>query len=166
AITIYNQYLALAVNRENFGTSILPHILLLNRLEQWKSPKELCVNNTPNIAEQYILDEKQQEIIQGYLDEGSRIEAEKAIDDQNARQAQENIITLEEYFQDWHSHVYSEAIGAFICLIIGGNQELRRFTRTLLRNRDIDLLTERLLGSFVPRSFPISESRGQYYGQS
>ena len=68
AITIYNQYLALAVNRENFSTSILPHILLLNRLGQWKSPRELCVN-TPNIAEQYILDEKQEEIIQGYLDQ-------------------------------------------------------------------------------------------------
>ena len=61
----------MAVNRENFGTSILPHILLLNRLEQWKSPKELCVN-TPNIAEQYILDKEQKEIIQGYLDEVSR----------------------------------------------------------------------------------------------
>jgi hypothetical protein len=160
AIKIYNQYLALAANRENFGTSILPHILLLNRLGQWKSPKEMCVN-TPNIAEQYILDKKQQEIIQGYLDEVSRIDAERAIDDQNATQAQENIITLEEYFQDWHSHVYSEAIGAFICLIIGDNQESRKFTRTLLRNRDIDLLTERLLGSFVPLSFPISESRGE-----
>jgi hypothetical protein len=160
AIKIYNQYLTLAVGRENFGSSILPHILLINRLGQWKSPSELCVN-MPNIAEQYILDEKQQEIIQGYLDEGSRIEAEQAIDDQNARQAQENIITLQDYFQDWHSHVYSEAIGAFICLIIGGNQELRKFTRTLLRNRDIDLLTERLLGSVVPRSFLISESRGE-----
>ena len=160
AITIYNQYLALAVNRENFGNSILPHILLLNRLGQWKSPRELCVN-TPNIAEQYILDEKQEEIIQGYLDEVSRIDAQKAIDDQKGRQAQENTITLQDYFQDWHSHVYSEAIGAFICLIIGGNQESRKFTRTLLRNRDIDLLTERLLGSFVPRSFPISESRGE-----
>lgn len=141
AITIYNQYLALAVNRENFSTSILPHILLLNRLGQWKSPRELCVN-TPNIAEQYILDEKQEEIIQGYLDEVSRIDAQKAIDDQKGIQAQENTITLQDYFQDWHSHVYSEAIGAFVCLIIGDSQELRLFTKTLLRNMDIDLLTK------------------------
>ena len=160
AITIYNQYLALAVNRENFSTSILPHILLLNRLGQWKSPRELCVN-TPNIAEQYILDEKQEEIIQGYLDEVSRIDAQKAIDDQKGIQAQENTITLQDYFQDWHSHVYSEAIGAFVCLIIGDSQELRLFTKTLLRNMDIDLLTKNLLGSVVPRSFPISESRGE-----
>lgn len=160
AITIYNQYLALAVNRENFSTSILPHILLLNRLGQWKSPRELCVN-TPNIAEQYILDEKQEEIIQGYLDEVSRIDAQKAIDDQKGIQAQENTITLQDYFQDWHSHVYSEAIGAFVCLIIGDSQELRQFTKTLLRNMDIDLLTKNLLGSVVPRSFPISESRGE-----
>ena len=70
------------------------------------------------VAHQYILDEKQEEIIQGYLDEVSRIDAQKAIDDQKGIQAQENTITLQDYFQDWHSHVYSEAIGAFVCLIV------------------------------------------------
>ncbi|MBC1236660.1 hypothetical protein [Nostoc sp. 2RC] len=159
AIQIYNQYLVLAVNSKNFGTAIIPNILLLNRLGQWKSPKELCVN-IPNIAESHILDATQEEIITSYLDRISQAEQQQIIQQQDKRQEQENTVNLEQYFQDWHYHVYSEAIGAFICLIAKDNQKLKELAQTLLRNRDFDLVYDRLLGIVSPRSFSVFESAG------
>lgn len=159
AIEIYNQYLALAVNSRNFGTAILPNILLLNRLGQWKSPKELCVN-IPNIAECHILDATQEDIIKIYLNEVSQATQQEIIQQQDEGQKQENTVNLEKYFQDWHYHVYSEAIGAFICLIAKDNKKLKELAQTFLRNRDLDLVYDRLLGTVSSRSFSVVESTG------
>ncbi|MEH2379094.1 MAG: hypothetical protein V7K27_09455 [Nostoc sp.] len=159
AIEIYNQYLALAVNSINFGTAILPNILLLNRLGQWKSPKELCVN-IPNIAECHILDATQEDIIKIYLDQLSQATQQQIIQQQHEGQEQENTVNLEQYFQDWHYHVYSEAIGAFICLIAKDNENLRELAQTFLRNRDLDLVYDRLLGIVSSRFFSVVESTG------
>jgi len=158
-IAIYNQYLALAVERENFDTAILPSILLLNRLGCWKSPNELCVN-IPNIAESHILDETQEDIITSYLERVSQTTQQKIIQQQDDRQEQENTVNLEQYFQNWHYHVYSEAIGAFICLIAKDNKRLKELAQTFLRNGDLDLLHERLLGIGSLRSFSVLESTG------
>ncbi|MBD2613869.1 hypothetical protein H6G94_21760 [Nostoc punctiforme FACHB-252] len=155
SIELYNQYLTLAVNYQNFATDILPNILLLNNLGKWNSTQNLCVN-IPNIAASHILDNTQEKIIKNYL-----VQVSQATQQQDDKQ-EDNIIdlNLEEYFQNWYYHVYSEAIGAFISLIAGNNEQLRRLAQAFLRNKNLDLVHHRLLGTIASRSFTIVESKG------
>jgi hypothetical protein len=155
AIELYNQYLILAVNSQNFATDILPNILLLNNLGKWKSTQNLCVN-IPNIAASHILDNTQEKIIKNYL-----VPVSQANQEQDENQEENTIeLHLEEYFQNWHYHVYSEAIGAFISLIAGNNDKLRKLAQAFLRNKNLDLVHRRLLGTIASRSFTIVESQG------
>lgn len=155
SIELYNQYLTLAVNYHNFATDILPNILLLNNLGKWNSPQILCVN-IPNIAASHILDNTQEKIIKNYL-----VQVSQATQQHDEKQEDNTIdLDLEEYFQNWHYHVYSEAIGTFICLIADNNEKFRKLAQAFLRNKNLDLVHHRLLGTITSRSFTIVESKG------
>ncbi|MBD2510109.1 DUF3883 domain-containing protein [Nostoc muscorum FACHB-395] len=155
SIELYNQYLTQAVNYHNFATDILPNILLLNNLGKWNSPQILCVN-IPNIAASHILDNTQEKIIKNYL-----VQVSQATQQQDEKQEDNTIdLDLEEYFQNWHYHVYSEAIGTFICLIADNNEKFRKLAQAFLRNKNLDLVHHRLLGTITSRSFTIVESKG------
>jgi len=168
AIAIYNEYLKLAANYSNFYYQILPNydlilpnILLLNRHLEWKPPSQLA-ETTENIDESYLLNEEQEEILQPYLPDFTIDEPEEKVNQEEEINNKEPYQLLQEYFGEWQTYVNDEAIGAFLCLIAGNDQEIKRLAQEFLLKRNFDDVLTRLIGTEEPRHFKITiQAKGE-----
>jgi len=76
-ISVYNTYLSMAciafskgIETQILPKQILPNISLLNREQRWKLVKDLCYcddRNDKHIASEYVLDDRQADIIRAYI---------------------------------------------------------------------------------------------------
>jgi len=162
AIAIYNQYLSLAVNDDNFYNEILPNILLLNRRLEWKSANQLA-ETTENIDESHLLNEEQEEILKPYLQDLTINEPDQQeITEEEEISDKEPYQLLQEYFGEWQTYVNDEAIGAFLCLIAGNEATIKRLAQEFLLKRNFDDVITRLIGKEEPRNFDITiEPKGE-----
>lgn len=162
AIAIYNQYLSLAVNDDNFYNEILPNILLLNRRLEWKSANQLA-ETTENIDESHLLNEEQEEILKPYLQDLTINEPDQQeITEEEEISDKEPYQLLQEYFGEWQTYVNDEAIGAFLCLIAGNDAKIRGLAQEFLLKRNFDDVLTRLIGTEEPRSFEITiQAKGE-----
>ena len=158
AIKIYNLYLEIAVKYDNFIDEILPYIYLFNRNNSWQTSNKLCQNvGIDNIDEQHILNDQQADVIGTHLINNPIDINEQDEDTINPQEISHNQYeVLKQYFKDWEMHVYSEAIGAFLCLIVGDNQSLKDLAQGYLRRINFDDIYERLVDNAIPRDFHIS----------
>jgi hypothetical protein len=140
-VEIFNTYLGLAINYGTFSTDILPHIRLLNRKGQWKSPNEL-IKEGNNIDDNCVLDEEQLKIIDSFLQSETQgnydlPESEEALEDEN------NILI--NYFKKWEDYCPLEPIGAFLSLFKSSDNKIKEQAKYYLGRRNIEHLQERLL---------------------
>jgi ssDNA thymidine ADP-ribosyltransferase, DarT len=140
-VEIFNTYLGLAINYGTFSTDILPHIHLLNRKGQWKSPKKL-IKEGNNIDDTYVLDEKQLKIIHSFLKSETQgnhdlPESDEALEDKNS--------ILINYFKKWESYCPLEPIGAFLSLFKSSDNKIKEQAEFYLSQRNIEILQARLL---------------------
>jgi len=140
-VEIFNTYLGLAINYETFSTDILPHIRLLNRKGQWKSPNEL-IKEGNNIDDNCVLDEEQLKIIDSFLKSETQgnydlPESEEALEDEN------NILI--NYFKKWEDYCPLEPIGAFLSLFKSSDDKIKKQAEYYLGRRNIESLQARLL---------------------
>ncbi|MEG4319082.1 MULTISPECIES: hypothetical protein [unclassified Microcoleus] len=141
-VEIFNTYLRLAINYETFSTDILPHIRLLNRKGQWKSPKKLTKEGN-NIDDTYVLGDKEQlNIIHSFLKSETQgnhdlPESDEALEDEN------NILI--NYFKKWEEHCPLELIGAFLSLFNSSDNKIKKQAEYYLGQRNIESLQARLL---------------------
>lgn len=138
---IFNTYLQLAINYGTFSTDILPHIHLLNRKGQWKSPKKLTKEGN-NIDDTYVLDKEQLDIIHSFLKSETQgnhdlPESDEALEDEN------NILI--NYFKKWDSYCPLEPIGAFLSLFKSSDNKIKEQAEFYLSKRNIESLQARLL---------------------
>ena len=158
AINIYNLYLEIAAQYDNFADQVLPYICLLNRNNSWKISNKLCHNvGIDNIDEQHILNDEQADIIFPHLINNPIDINEQDENTINLQEISHNQCeVLKQYFKDWEMHVYSEAIGAFLCLIAGNSQSLKDLAQGYLRRISSNDIYERLVGNAILRDFHIS----------
>jgi hypothetical protein len=139
-VEIFNTYLGLAIDYGTFSTDILPHIHLLNRKGQWKSPNEL-IKEGNNIDDTYVLDEEQLNIIHSFLKsetQGNDLpESDEALEDENS--------ILINYFKKWESYCPLEPIGAFLSLFKSSDNKIKEQAEFYLSKRNIKSLQSRLL---------------------
>jgi hypothetical protein len=140
-VEIFNTYLGLAINYGTFSTDILPHIRLLNRKGQWKSPNEL-IKEGNNIDDNCVLDEEQLKIIDSFLQSETQgnydlPESEEALEDEN------NILI--NYFKKWEDYCPLEPIGAFLSLFKSSDNKIKEQAKYYLGRRNIEILQARLL---------------------
>ena len=140
-VEIFNTYLGLAINYGTFSTDILPHIHLLNRKGQWKSPNKL-IKEGNNIDETYVLDEKQLNIIHSFLKSETQgnhdlPESDEVLEDKNS--------ILINYFKKWEDHCQLEPIGAFLSLFKSSDNKIKKQAEYYLGRRNIEHLQARLL---------------------
>ncbi|MEG4911486.1 DUF3883 domain-containing protein [Microcoleus sp. B7-D4] len=144
-VEIFNTYLGLAINYGTFSTDILPHIRLLNRKDQWKSPKKL-IKEGNNIDNTYVLDKGQLDIIHSFLKSGTQSnydlpESDEALEDEN------NILI--NYFKKWEDYCPLEPIGAFLSLVKSSDNKIdnkiKEQAKYYLGRRNIEHLQARLL---------------------
>jgi hypothetical protein len=139
-VEIFNTYLGLAINYGTFSTDILPHIRLLNRKGQWKSPKKLTKEGN-NIDDTYVLDKEQLDIIHSFLKSETQgnhdsPESDEALEDENS--------ILINYFKKWESYCPLEPIGAFLSLF-KSSDKIKKQAEYYLGKRNIEILQARLL---------------------
>lgn len=145
-VEIFNTYLGLAINYGTFSTDILPHIHLLNRKGQWKSPNEL-IKEGNNIDDTYVLNEEQLNIIDSFLQSETQSnydlpESDEALEDENS--------ILINYFKNWEEHCPLEPIGAFLSLFNSSDNKssdnkIKEQAKYYLGRRNIEHLQARLL---------------------
>jgi hypothetical protein len=140
-VEIFNTYLGLAINYGTFSTDILPHIHLLNRKGQWKSPNKL-IKEGNNIDDTYVLDEKQLNIIHSFLKSETQgnhdlPESDEALEDENS--------ILINYFKKWEDYCPLEPIGAFLSLFKSSDNKIKEQAEFYLSKRNIESLQARLL---------------------
>ncbi|MEZ2342270.1 DUF3883 domain-containing protein [Microcoleus sp. EPA2] len=140
-VEIFNTYLGLAINYETFSTDILPHIHLLNRKGQWKSPKKLTKEGN-NIDDNYVLDEEQLNIIHSFLK--SETQGNHDLPESDEASEDENSILIN-YFKKWEDHCQLEPIGAFLSLFKSSDNKIKEQAKYYLGRRNIEHLQARLL---------------------
>ncbi|PSB53145.1 DUF4433 domain-containing protein [filamentous cyanobacterium Phorm 6] len=141
-VEIFNTYLGLAINYGTFSTDILPHIRLLNRKGQWKSPNNQLTGENANIDDTYVLDKEQLDIIHSFLKSETQSnydlpESEEVLEDENS--------ILINYFKKWEDHCPLELIGAFLSLFKSSDNKIKEQAKYYLGRRNIEHLQERLL---------------------
>ena len=155
---LYNKYLRIVVTQDNFCQEILTKICLLNRSGEWKSPNELSTY-IDNIHESYLVEQEQEDILissPSYLQRGLTENSNKEnIEIREVDSNKNQYDVLIEYFKDWQGHINSEAIGAFLCLIAGNTETIKKLAQSFLGKRDFDDVLNRLIGNNSSRSFKI-----------
>ncbi|MGB8686346.1 MAG: DUF4433 domain-containing protein [Microcoleus sp.] len=140
-VEIFNTYLGLAINYGTFSTDILPHIRLLNRKGQWKSPNEL-IKEGNNIDDNCVLDEGQLNIIHSFLK--SETQSNYDLPESNEALEDENNVLIN-YFKKWEDYCPLEPIGAFLSLFKSSDDKIKKQAEYYLGRRNIESLQARLL---------------------
>jgi hypothetical protein len=140
-VEIFNTYLGLAINYGTFSTDILPHIRLLNRKGQWKSPNEL-IKEGNNIDDNCVLDEEQLKIIDSFLK--SETQGNQDLPESDEASEDENNILIN-YFKKWEDYCPLEPIGAFLSLFKSSDDKIKKQAEYYLGRRNIESLQARLL---------------------
>ncbi|WLT40561.1 hypothetical protein NON20_25830 (plasmid) [Synechocystis sp. B12] len=171
-IKIFNIYLGLACELNEFSSMILPNINLLNKNKEWKDPILLCDgSNNYNISSEYILDSDQRDILADYLNQitvNTYILQESEQTSLNSGQIQSdndfsnNSRRLEEYFKPWLQYIPSQAIGGIIALLAGSNHNVLQLAQSFLQRRPVeDLRDELLFGDLKSKDFSIQINEGE-----
>ena len=170
-IKIFNIYLRLACELNEFRSVILPNINLLNQNKEWKDLKDICDgSNNYNIALEYLLDSDQRDILSNYLNElavnaliaqetdqpsldPSQIQSENDVSSNSKR--------LEEYFKPWLQYIPSQAIGGIIALLAGSNQNILQLAQSFLQRRPVEnLRCDLLFADLRSKVFSIQINEG------
>ena len=151
AIEIFNSYLIIACKVNGFDSLILPHIQLLNKKFEWKSPEYLCDGEKNyEIDLTCILDDKQRKILYRHLENLSilniksdlqKIESNIEIDNEEC-----SIERLEKYFLPWIQFLPSQIIGGILALLSGSDQDLQRLAQRFLQRHSLEDICNDLLG--------------------
>lgn len=144
---LYNQYLSLAIQYEDFEDSILPNIKLISQDNKWQDPECLCWEDgdITTVGSEVILHEEQRLILSSFL---TTLSSQQYSDSDIAQtdQNETNEEILRGYFYSWESLIGTEVIGAFLSLITGGDALLEALAQGYLGNRNVELVRRRLLG--------------------
>jgi hypothetical protein len=169
-IKIFNLYLEVACELDEFKSSILPNIKLLDQNQKWKSPGYLCDgSNNHNIDLEYLLDSGQRNIISSYLNElplDSSVTQSSSSLDLNAidtgNHISDNSKKLEEYFKPWLQYVPSQAIGGIILLVAGSDKNILQLAQSFLQRWPVEDLRRELLfgGERRSKTFSIHINEG------
>lgn len=164
-LDIYNQYLELACQDEKFASDILPNIQLCNLHNEWRNPQTLCWEDEvyPIVTSKAVLSKTQRSILTTYLSSLSRPQSFKRVEKHSQlEESCSQVDILYNYFQPWQLKVQDQFIGAFLCLITGGNEELEELAKRYLQNRVIEQVRNRLLESknICPKKVQVSLIQG------
>ncbi|MUG92955.1 DUF4433 domain-containing protein [Scytonema sp. UIC 10036] len=141
-LKVFNCYLELAV-RYNTFQQILEKIRLLNRNRQWQASAQLTWGSMDNIDPASVLDNTQAEIISSYLNLLPKTNL-TALSTLTSAVEETNYSVLKKYFHDWYRHCPSEPIGAFLCLLYGGEGNVKHLARGYLGKRDLGNIRQRI----------------------
>lgn len=139
---VFNSYLKTAIVHPQFD-SIFQEIYLLNKRGKWKLPSELV--SDAQISDDFLLDSKQSDILNEYLNSHSfsaTIMAEPA----------QQTIKLDEYFREWEGKIVNdEMIGVFLALLgdaplLADDSNLPKLAEEYLQHYNIDDIRTKLTG--------------------
>lgn len=145
-LEVHSWYLAAAAKMQDFVANILPKIKLLNQLDEWKLPGELCYN-VAGIDKIDLLSEEQGRIIATDRVNSATVTAasEKLVSwptGNREQQLEASVKQLGRYFQAWEGALERrEVVGGLLCLL-GNYSQMADLSNKFLGNRNIDYVRD------------------------
>jgi hypothetical protein len=177
AIQVFNAFIAIACDLNEFHSSILPEIKLLNQSKrpEWQDTKSLCDgSNNHSIDPSYLLNKDQRDILASHLNnlalshtatQNSGQDNQINSEEETVESLSSNAQRLEEYFTPWlKHHVPSQAIGGIITLLAGSDKDVQQLAKRFLQRRPFaDLRHDIVSKRARTRSFKIKINQGEVH---
>lgn len=145
--TVHTRYLEEATQRPNFGLEILPKLLLMNQLGQWKPSSDLCAC-AENIRPSDLLHDGHLKLLENHVVVGT-VES-RPRNTGSTYSIQSSAKELVQYLEKWEDVCSPAILGAFVA-ILGDEPNLSHKAEELLSDRGRHVEGIRALFRWTPQ---------------